>query len=159
MNKATPQIDTRIFHSKNNNKCNGYNVCSCIKRIVTALSYYNKVSSQQAQTFIDFCHKYYPKEYSPDYIHCICMHKNDITKLQIETNTACSSVNDCLSTTRHYRDRSKVTEAPHLCIDIFDSLHFYIYHMEECGLRISINNTYDIKDINNDNDNTDANYE
>eukprot|EP01084_Bolivina_argentea_P264184 447415_1 len=141
-------IDTSIFQI-DEARCNGYNACSCIERIMTTLSYHKQISSQQPQTFIDFCDKYYSKQYLSDYIHLICVHKNDINKFEMENKT-CSSINACLSTTRHYRDRAVNDNAiSHLYLDIFDSLHFYIYHLKECGLRISIN-TDDIKDIDND---------
>eukprot|EP01084_Bolivina_argentea_P139114 244762_1 len=112
-------IDTNVFKT-NDQECNGFEDCCCIRRIMTALSYYNKISSQEPQKFIEFCDKYYSKQYLEDYIHFICNHKNDINALEIE-NTTCSSVNGCLSTTRHYRDR-RVTEdnnneIPHLCTD------------------------------------------
>ncbi len=138
--KMTHKIDTNIFQKNdNNNKCNGYNDCSCIKRIMAALSLYQKVSSQQPQEFIAFCDKYYSQQYLEDYTHCICVHKNDIYKDDMENKT-CTMVSKCASTSRHYRDRavkddnnnnSKATS--HLYFDIFDTFHFYVYHMVECG--------------------------
>eukprot|EP01084_Bolivina_argentea_P037193 68771_1 len=99
---------------------------------MTALSYYNEISSQEQDAFIDFCDNYYSRNYLQDYIHVICIHKNVINKDETKT------------TTRHYRDRTTNQDikkdenngTPHLYVDIFDSLHFYMYHMEECGLRI-----------------------
>eukprot|EP01084_Bolivina_argentea_P185616 320078_1 len=42
----------QIFQSKTyEQKCNGYNDCSSIKRIMAALSYYNQISSQKPQEF------------------------------------------------------------------------------------------------------------
>eukprot|EP01084_Bolivina_argentea_P195650 335581_1 len=72
-------INTSIFQN-NDTKCNGYNDCSYINRIMTALSYYQQLSSTQPQKFIDFCDTYYSKQYLPDYIHSMCIHKNDINK-------------------------------------------------------------------------------
>eukprot|EP01084_Bolivina_argentea_P290222 498459_1 len=120
---------------------------------MTTLSYYSDIFSQKPNEFITFCDKYYSTNYLQDYIHIICIHKNDIIKDETKNET-CTMVSGCLSTTRHYRDRTtnkdiendNNNETPHLCVDIFDSLHFYMYHMEECGLRISIN-IDDIKDI------------
>ncbi len=83
-------------------KCNDY-TCSYLNRIKASLSYYNQISLNEPQKFIDFCDKYYSKQYLEDYIHVITVHKNDINKVEME-NTKCSSVADCLSTTRHYRD-------------------------------------------------------
>eukprot|EP01084_Bolivina_argentea_P186517 321497_1 len=75
----TEEIDTNIFKT-NEEKCNGFNDCSSVKRIMTALSYYNKISSLKPHKFIDFCDKYYSKNYLEDYIHFICVHKNDMNK-------------------------------------------------------------------------------
>eukprot|EP01084_Bolivina_argentea_P235178 395811_1 len=61
------KINKNIFNS-NDNKCNGYNDCSCMKRIMAALSYYQQISSTQPQQFIDFCDTYYSKQYLQDYI-------------------------------------------------------------------------------------------
>eukprot|EP01084_Bolivina_argentea_P304712 526332_1 len=44
-------FDCTLFNT-NDNKCNGYNDCSSIKRIMTALPYYDKISSKQPQKFI-----------------------------------------------------------------------------------------------------------
>eukprot|EP01084_Bolivina_argentea_P112242 200205_1 len=105
---------------------------------MAALSYYQQLSLTQPQKFIDFCDKYYPKEYSPDYIHCISIHKNDMNKDEIENEKTCTMVSSCVSTTRHYRDRSvkdnnNNIQTSYLYFDIFDTFHFYIYHMTECG--------------------------
>eukprot|EP01084_Bolivina_argentea_P037194 68772_1 len=135
-------INTNIFKN-NQQKCNGYNHCASVKRIMTALTYYNEIFSQKPDDFINFCDKYYSKNYLQDYIHVICIHKNVINKDETKTKT-CRMVSGCLSTTRHYRDRTTNQDikkdenngTPHLYVDIFDSLHFYMYHMEECGLRI-----------------------
>eukprot|EP01084_Bolivina_argentea_P210762 358630_1 len=137
-------------------KCNGYNDCSCIKRIMKALSYYHKVSANEPQKFIDFCEKYYSKQYLDDYIHFRTVHKNYINKDETE-NTTCAMMSSCSSTTRHYRDRSvkdnKNDELSHIYIDVFDSLHFFIYHLEECGLRVTVNDNI-LKDVENNNDYT-----
>eukprot|EP01084_Bolivina_argentea_P307362 531255_1 len=91
-------IDTNIFKT-NEEKCNGFKECSFVKRIMTALLYYNKISSEKTQTFINFCDKYYSKHYLQDYIHAIDIHKNDINKDEKKTET-CPMVSGCLSTTR-----------------------------------------------------------
>eukprot|EP01084_Bolivina_argentea_P139113 244761_1 len=86
---------------------------------MTALSYYNKISPQKPQHFIDFCDTYYSKNYLQDYIHFICTHKNEMNKDETKNNT-------CM--TRHYHDikNDQNIETPHLHVNIFDSLHFYM---------------------------------
>eukprot|EP01084_Bolivina_argentea_P113052 201577_1 len=148
-------INTNIFENDDQN-CNGYDDCSSITRLMTILLYYSKTYSQNPNEFIDFCDKYYAKSYLKDYIHFICIHKNDINKNETENET-CRMVSTCSSTTRHYRDRTneemKTDEngetQQRLYVDIFDSIHFYMCHMAECGLRISINED-NIKDIVDD---------
>eukprot|EP01084_Bolivina_argentea_P025229 46925_1 len=157
MTQTMETVDPNIFNT-NDNKCNGYNDCSCIKRLIIALSYYQKVSSQQPQNFIAFCDKYYSKQYLQDYIHSISVHKNDINKDDVENKT-CTMVTKCASTSRHYRDRAVKDDnndnitTSHLYFDIFDALHFYVHHLVECGLRVSIN-LDDFKDIENENEYT-----
>eukprot|EP01084_Bolivina_argentea_P186516 321495_1 len=121
----TETIDTSIFQT-NKQKCNGFNDCSSVKRIMTALTYYNKILSQNTQKFIDFRDKYYSKNYLRDYIHFIDVHKNDINKDETKTET-CPMVSSCVSTRRHYRDRNtnedikndeNINEIPHLYVDI-----------------------------------------
>eukprot|EP01084_Bolivina_argentea_P034554 63984_1 len=156
MSETKDIIDTKIFNI-NDKKCNGYNDCSFMTRITTTLSYYEDVSSQQPQKFIAFCDKYYSKQYLEDYIHCISVHKNDIYKDDMENKTKCTTVTKCASTNRHYRDRAVKDEnnnnfeTSHLYFDIFDTFHFYKHHMEECGLRVSIN-LDDFKDSENENE-------
>eukprot|EP01084_Bolivina_argentea_P047564 87650_1 len=149
-------IDTTVFKTSKK-ECNGCNDCPRIERIITALSYYDKLSSKDPNTFTSFCDKYYSKRYLEDYIHLISVHKNDASTDQLENKT-CTGVRGCTSTTRHYRDRSQHEDIKaddtrkNMYFDIFDSLHFYIYHMEECGLRISLNEYKDdSKDIDDDN--------
>eukprot|EP01084_Bolivina_argentea_P004729 8959_1 len=149
--------------------CNDFNDCSHTDRIMTTLSYYNTVSSQKSAefiAFIDFCNTDYSKQYLEDYIHFITVHKNDINKVEKETQT-CSIVGGCSSTKRHYRDRSINDDSKqndivsqHMCVDIFDTLHFFIYHMDECGLRVSRHDDNDTDNNENgtDNDNDYTNY-
>ncbi len=56
---------------------NDYSNCSSM----TTLSYYNETASKEPKTFIDFCDKYYAKQYLQDYIHVITVHKNDINAM------------------------------------------------------------------------------
>eukprot|EP01084_Bolivina_argentea_P284088 486751_1 len=160
-NKTDPNDKKSIFKN-GTNKCYGCYDCHHLERIIKALSYHSKMSLNEPNTFADFCDKYYSKQYLEDYIHFICVHGNDINDIQkLQTNDNCLNVNDCLCTKRHYQDRMlndnnkhndhENIESGNLYIDIFDSIHFYIYHIEEC-LRVSINDD-DIKnDIENEND-------
>eukprot|EP01084_Bolivina_argentea_P113051 201576_1 len=129
--KLHTNINTDIFKTNESPEetCNGYNDCCSVERIMAASSYYNQVSSQKPQAFINFCDKYYSKNYLQDYIHVIDIHKNDINKDEKKTET-CPMVSGCVSTRRHYRDRNtnedikndeNINEAPHLYVDIFDS--------------------------------------
>eukprot|EP01084_Bolivina_argentea_P072083 130917_1 len=151
--KFKPRKEHLRMFSNKEEICNGYSNCCYIKRIMTALSYYNDLSVNTPDGFIEFCDKYYDKQYLEDYIHFICVHKNDINSIKKLHSDSCLNVNGCVCTGRHFRDKSSrhddaKNESDALCIDIFDSIHFYIHHMEECGLRISINKDY----IRNEND-------
>eukprot|EP01084_Bolivina_argentea_P025230 46927_1 len=122
MTQALRKIDKSIFRNKNNNTCNGYNDCDSVKRLMTALSIYQKVSAKP-QKFIRFCDSYYSQQYLQDYVHCISVHKNDINKDDMNTKTC--TLTKCASTSRHYRDRADKGESndnsatSHLYFDIF----------------------------------------
>eukprot|EP01084_Bolivina_argentea_P102242 183197_1 len=150
VNEKRNKFDSIIFEN-NDEKCNGLNNCSYVTRIMTALSYYDQVSPTNPEEFVDFCNKYYSSQYLQDYIHFICTHKNDTDKAQNTQNKQCMAVSGCLKTQRHYRDRTRTTlkntnVSQSRYIDLFDSLHFYVYHMAECGLRVSINKLNDDHD-------------
>eukprot|EP01084_Bolivina_argentea_P230971 389635_1 len=138
------RINTDIF--KNSEQiCNGYDNCCYLTRIMEAFSYHNILSSKHPEIFVDFCDRYYTKQYLEDYIHFMCVHKDDLNNIKQLQSNNCSKVNGCFLTQRHFRDRMRNNEEKHddeaenVLIDIFDNMHFYMYHMEECGLRIKIN--------------------
>eukprot|EP01084_Bolivina_argentea_P183908 317295_1 len=128
----------------NDKECNSYNNCSYLKRLMTALSHYHTLSPENTDQCVDFINTHYPKQYLQDYIHFICVHKNDIDKINNMIKTICTNSNTCFSTQRHFRDRMQNENYLNVCIDILDTIHFYIYHMEECGLRISVHDSFDI---------------
>eukprot|EP01084_Bolivina_argentea_P064745 118030_1 len=119
--------------------------CTYLTRLITVLSKYNQVSLADSDKCIAFYDEHYSSQCLEDYIHFICVHNEDNYDKKLYTkNTKCSSANDCLWTQRHYRDRRGNNVNNHgvtdIYTDIFDTLHFYIYHMEECGLRVSLKN-------------------
>eukprot|EP01084_Bolivina_argentea_P044138 81256_1 len=74
------------------------------------------------------------------------------------------NINNCSYTKRHYRDRARNDSQKddatiqNIYIETFDTIHFYLYHMEECGLRVSIDKINDngYKSVSVDNDNADS---
>eukprot|EP01084_Bolivina_argentea_P193168 331447_1 len=145
----TDLIDVHLVQ-QSEQKCDGFTKCNSLQRIMEVLLYYNKVSTNNPQQFIDFCEKYYSKQYLEDYTHFISVH----SKQSFEIEPKCANIDNCLMTQRHYRDRTineNDNSLPNKYIDIFDTIHFYICHINECALRVTINNN-DIKRINDTDD-------
>eukprot|EP01084_Bolivina_argentea_P083522 151213_1 len=118
------------------------NKCTHLRRIANALKYYQS-HSYNDQLFIDFCEDKYSM-FVDDYIHLIRVHSNH-TKyiasdlLQNENYIQCA-IKSCKSTHRHFRDRYysniyKKTDEYSIYIEILDTIHFFLFHLEETGLR------------------------
>merc|ERR1712154_688682 len=55
----------------------------------------------------------------------------------------CLNVTECQSTKRHYTKRNRFDEQQNdndynFYINLFDTIHFYIYHLESFGLRVPL---------------------
>ena len=87
-----------------------------------------------------------------DYIHFITNHNDpaSITKIQADLKCQCvGTLARCRMTARHYRSRFRErNEIVH--IDIMDSLHFNLYHLEEAGLRVKVRNNVSTNQSNGD---------
>eukprot|EP01084_Bolivina_argentea_P271252 461477_1 len=62
-----------------------------------------------------------------------------VQNYSIET---CNDVNKCALTLRHYRNnKAENTDQENhrhpICVEIFDNIHLYLFHLEALGLRLS----------------------
>eukprot|EP01084_Bolivina_argentea_P010908 20359_1 len=146
-------VDFKILTQKQQ-KCNKSNDrkgiianCSHLFRIAYSLKHYQTLSSSNDK-FMQFISNKY-KMCLDDYIHLICVHSDDlnqITKdLMVKYNVnPCNHIDKCQCTYRHYRDRCKkndnyINDKYNFYIEIFDSIHFYLFHLEDVGFRVVLN--------------------
>eukprot|EP01084_Bolivina_argentea_P037924 70127_1 len=149
-------IDIQLF-MKNEEECNSncmteiVKQCSYLTRLISSMKYCetllrNDLSSESRETFSQFCEETYSKQCVEDYIHFICHHSNQIkeivTDLQKNYNfVPCQNLDKCISSNRHYRNRTTTKQNDNFYTDLFDSMHFNFWHLEQCGLRIKTKNT------------------
>eukprot|EP01083_Nonionella_stella_P275594 936072_1 len=132
--------------------CNGKDIENCIsfKRMSTGLKYYSLLdiihNKNDEKIFTHFIAAVYDNEMViNDYIHIICEHNHQIPQMkqfliQNKIFDECD-VSKCTFTSRHHGDQ--VTDGDENTLDPlldlakqrFDSLHFYLFHLFECGLR------------------------
>ena len=143
------ECDLRIFENQEEplirtEKCfEDYDKCITIKRLLTSLSYYTKLdpnnNKDNIDKFCDFMSSVYNTKIYDDYFHLIKYHQNQLKQIKNilgSISTKCKSPS-CNFANRHYRvsQTSSNDINYNLYIEVMDSLHFYIYHLEECGLR------------------------
>eukprot|EP01083_Nonionella_stella_P189925 703451_1 len=146
--------DLSVFHNggKSCDYCNGGDIAKCIafQRISTGLKYYSlfdiENNKNDEEIFTHFINDVYPlREMHNDYTHIIRKHQHqiqDIKQLLIAQGVfeECN-LSNCAFTTRHHareeKEESEDTLDPSLNLakQRFDSLHFYFFHLFECGLR------------------------
>eukprot|EP01083_Nonionella_stella_P229972 813381_1 len=148
-------IDLSIFVSKESRECNQMCDdpifgCMQLKKLIVTLMYYQHLDVQHNANsqaiFIAFINDVY-NDILEDYAHLVKKHNNleDINKAlkSIKVFAACD-VTKCLFTSRH----QSPTESRHsmntttimdpvvqFYVKLIDSLHFYLVHLFECGLR------------------------
>ena len=132
-------------------QCPDDKILSCVhlKRISVGLQYYdlhckNKI---ERQDFIQFCQEICCNcKFLDDYDHFISIHKQDIDQIKEELRLKYGleqcEVGVCEVIGRHYRSHAdEMQNDPDAvyahCMDCFDRLHHYIWHVEEMGLRIN----------------------
>eukprot|EP01083_Nonionella_stella_P257467 881273_1 len=139
------------------------NGCIVVQRLVVMLSYYQKLNVQNSidsqAIFMTFINDIYTNILD-DYSHLVKEHNNDleaINKVLKEQKVfeACD-VTKCRFTSRH-QSRNTMNAMKKRSMDpvvqfyaeLLDSIHFYLIHLFECGLRterVNPNDTYDRKE-------------
>eukprot|EP01084_Bolivina_argentea_P295563 508891_1 len=162
--KSTQKIDFESFQSTES-KCNAsqqdLNIvqnCTYLIRIVGALQYYQlllrgrKDNSSGKAVFIEFMHEIYGHQCLNDYIHLICQHNDDLNaisavlKEEYHLNVEqCQQKFGCVYSVHHYSRRDDKSEY-NFYIDLFNTIHFCIFHLEIMGLRSQLNSTVDMND-------------
>eukprot|EP01084_Bolivina_argentea_P174511 302294_1 len=158
-NSHKPPLQTMqsIYQGTNVSKleCDGKSISNClvIHRIINALKCYHDVETNDFISFII-------NEYAlclDDYIHLIYKHSNTLDEisnsLATEHGFVKCDLNKCKWTQRHYNNRRRSNfpsnfqesndfsddEQYNFYIKLFDTIHFYLFHLEDLGLRLNLN--------------------
>eukprot|EP01084_Bolivina_argentea_P168998 292986_1 len=130
------------------------NNCSHLKRLVHGLEYYTKLGATNDEFNEDAFDTFYNKQYQNalnDYIHLVTVHSEHLESINVDLiqnySLASCDVTNCSLSARHYRFRNKNRKKQRKQInintdpirvffmDMFDSLHFYLFHLFHVGLR------------------------
>eukprot|EP01084_Bolivina_argentea_P084460 152733_1 len=143
--------------------------CECINRMHSALRYYSSLNldhSQHAENkLVKYCNMTY-KLLLNDYVHIVTNHNSDTDLHKIFNLLTASddyiecTIAKCTLSSRHYRDRnvnninkSKVESNKDFMFyrDILDSMHCFLFHLYDFGLRIknSSENNYHAQGFEN----------
>eukprot|EP01084_Bolivina_argentea_P221203 374706_1 len=125
--------------------------CECLRRLSVAMKYFRLVidDDENKETVIRFCQNVYKnKNLLHDYYHVIKQHNDDLTQIHTELITnyefdSCS-INQCHNVKRYYVKKvleetvKENDEMYQFYVDLFDQLHYFIYHLYDVGLRVEI---------------------
>ncbi len=134
--------------------------CSSLNRLCSGLKYYSLLdiinNIDHINVFNNFIHDVYGTTLLDDFTHLVQKHGNHTQKINdelINTNIfkQCD-INKCSFSTRHHTMESNTSNNndafdPVLKFykGVMDSIHFYMFHLYDCGLRVS-----KIEDANED---------
>ena len=169
--EAKEPIHSKIFEKNDEERCNGsISDCTYLERIGHYLKYYQLLCKNDGndpnskQLFIEFCTNSNGLCLD-DYIHFISKHSDNESLEKIRNFlhknhklNICSNINQCQSTKRHCIRGNRIDEQQNdndynFYINLFDTTHFYIYHLEGFGLRVPLKSKEkeEIKDIDDNN--------
>ena len=144
-------IDLKLFEAMaQNEECHGQQ-CPAVLRIGQSLAAFialrasTNSNGDRQRVITDFCDVHYGKEnVLRDYVHFMDHHSDPKSVREISGNfkLKCGGVGQCVGTQRHFRERGGSphdvvdNESTNFYVDTLDALHFYLFHLEEMGLRI-----------------------
>ena len=160
-NMADLSVFTNAHNTINCNKTtNIINGCQALVRLVSALKYCSKFDVTQNENdqniFINFMSTVYTN-FLNDYIHLIDTHSDQLQQiheaLRSDDTFINCNIDSCNYTSRHYRrerDQENNIKIDNALLNFYisniDSLHFYLLHLYDFGLRIKIDkNTQNIE--------------
>eukprot|EP01084_Bolivina_argentea_P153803 268152_1 len=140
--------DLSPFKNKDNThaaECNtksSYTECSAMKRLLTALKYYSMLDIIDKVEDREFFRKFMNDIYYQvldDYIHFNNHHSHELETINasLVNNSACQILS-CSFTCRHHGEATKTNNLDHIMdfyIQTMDSLHFYLFHCYDVGIR------------------------
>ena len=148
------QTDLSIFESNQSppNNCTDHRKCPSLLRLSLTLKYYSKLdiinNQHHRHTLIQHISKIHTNLIE-DYVHFIKDHGDQIEDIhndfiQNRGFTACE-INECTFASRHHGLDGSNTAKFHTTLEFYkqtlDSVHFYIFHIFDAGLRSISTNT------------------
>eukprot|EP01083_Nonionella_stella_P237808 833902_1 len=150
--KLCDELNLRIFSEQERQKCNHdcddpIEGCIVVKRLVIVLAYCSRLDVQNStegqEIFIAFINGVYP-HILDDYAHLLNKHTNlEAINNALRANKVFDvcQLTKCACTSRHHLQET--TKTPEQSMDatvqfysqVMDSLHFYLLHLFEYGLR------------------------
>eukprot|EP01084_Bolivina_argentea_P227346 383958_1 len=130
---------TTSMIKKNTTECNGNSIKNCthLSRIMSLLTTYHTHDAKERDKFIHLCSNVFNLD---DYIHLIHNHSHQRRLISDCFKThICENINQCPWTQRHYRNRNKTygdSNKYNFYLEVLDTLHFYLFHLEDIALRI-----------------------
>ena len=119
--------------------------CTATKRLFAALKYYQHMNSNQS-LFTEFMNDVYSTQCLDDFNHLVLHHGNDLEAMtqSVRDDTEFERCNDlmrCAYTQRHHRAIRRKRRGSAELNDCFyaqtmDSLHFWLFHQFDVGLRV-----------------------
>eukprot|EP01084_Bolivina_argentea_P263105 445202_1 len=150
--------------------------CTCLTRVSEAMKYYDIYCGNTTQqnnsiqnNFLQFCDEVYSNMLE-DYIHIIKIHNMDVHKIAYELTTHYGFTNcvakKCAKISRHYRREApmntgdlKQDDRLGFYYNLYDQLHYFIFHLYDIGLRINqkeLSNIIDQKTVVDPQNNSDV---
>eukprot|EP01084_Bolivina_argentea_P101471 181914_1 len=128
--------------TSSSNNCNDIvPKCNYLSRMSYALKYYLVLctSNTGKSIFNQFCMESY-KQCVDDNIHFVCRHSHQILQissyLQKHYQFKICNLSGCRLTQRHY-ERKQAEDDGFYC-ELFDNLHYFLFHLYDVGLRVQL---------------------
>eukprot|EP01084_Bolivina_argentea_P011555 21597_1 len=124
-------------------ECKSVNDCTFTKKLLVSLKYYSMLDIMNnipnRDIFCNFIDQVYDGLFN-HYTHLVNKHGNDLNEIDASSIIKCDDVKNCNFTTRHHENNEQDNKGlePKLTFykSTMDSLHFYLFHLYHCGMRI-----------------------
>ena len=141
-------MDITIFKNEEASNCtNGdFKQCEAINRLSVALKYYSKLNVKNdandreiLRSFMDIY-----TQMVDDNNHLLSVHGDQLHQIHgyFSQNGGCA-MKECVATQRHFASESIINIADdqmmNFWVNLFDGLHFWIYHCYDAGFRVEQN--------------------
>eukprot|EP00484_Ammonia_sp_Unknown_P022647 CAMPEP_0197027098 /NCGR_PEP_ID=MMETSP1384-20130603/7073_1 /TAXON_ID=29189 /ORGANISM="Ammonia sp." /LENGTH=797 /DNA_ID=CAMNT_0042455895 /DNA_START=21 /DNA_END=2414 /DNA_ORIENTATION=- len=150
-------VDLAVFHEPYSelDECDDIKSCIALKRLMTSLRYYAVLKVRKEANglaiFEDFVFNTYQKvPLINDYVHVRAKHGAQIADIQryfvetVKLFPAACNISRCQYTSRHQQvkqdanspNKIALSSTTHFYAVLLDSIHFYIFHIFDVGLRV-----------------------